>query len=286
MLLSSTVESLSCTGRATICNMGAEIGATTSLFPFTDHRMVNHLNATKHSEIAQYVQCFSHNLQADEGAEYGQPIEIVLFFRCLKLILTILEQNSLSEIEPCINDPFTPDHATPLSEFAGEVKKTNWSQELEVALIGSCTNSSYGDMSRSASIAKEASVHGLQVKSKFAITPGSEQIRATIERDGQMAAFENVGGLVLANTCGPCIGQWINRMSSRERSARVSNPFDCLKCVHTPLSHQGLTMTMTIVVSSLVATCLCSRSTFVVVTTCNIYFSCFTLFDMVASTES
>ena len=114
----------------------------------------------------------------------------------------------MSELEPHINGPFTPDLATPLSKFAEEVKKNNWPQELKVALIGSCTNSSYEDMSRSASIAKEASAHGLQAKSKFTITPGSEQIRATIERDGQMAAFENVGGLVLANACGPCIGQW------------------------------------------------------------------------------
>ena len=114
----------------------------------------------------------------------------------------------MSELEPHINGPFTPDLATPLSKFAEEVRKNNWPQELKVALIGSCANSSYEDMSRSASIAREASAHGLQVKSKFIITPGSEQIRATIERDGQMDAFENVGGIVLANACGPCIGNW------------------------------------------------------------------------------
>lgn len=115
---------------------------------------------------------------------------------------------NLSELEPHINGPFTPDLATPLSKFAEEVKKNNWPQELKVALIGSCTNSSYEDMSRSASIAREATEHGLSVKSKFTITPGSEQVRATIERDGQIGAFEEVGGLVLANACGPCIGQW------------------------------------------------------------------------------
>lgn len=115
---------------------------------------------------------------------------------------------NLSELEPHINGPFTPDLATPISKFADEVKKNNWPQELKVALIGSCTNSSYEDMTRSASIAKEAAAHGLETKSKFTITPGSEQVRATIQRDGQIEAFENVGGLVLANACGPCIGQW------------------------------------------------------------------------------
>ncbi|KAI6003205.1 aconitase family-domain-containing protein [Pisolithus orientalis] len=189
----SGVESLSCTGMATICNMGAEIGATTSLFPF-NHRMTDYLNATKRHEIAQYAQRFAHNLKADEGAEYDQNIEI-----------------NLSELEPHINGPFTPDLATPLSKFAEEVKKNEWPEELKVALIGSCTNSSYEDMSRSAAIAQEAADHGLQVKSQFTITPGSEQVRATIERDGQIGVFENVGGLVLANACGPCIGQWDRR---------------------------------------------------------------------------
>jgi len=115
---------------------------------------------------------------------------------------------NLSELEPHINGPFTPDLATPLSKFKDAVKKNNWPQELKVALIGSCTNSSYEDMSRAASIAEEASAHGLSAKSKFTITPGSEQVRATIERDGQIGIFEKVGGIVLANACGPCIGQW------------------------------------------------------------------------------
>ncbi|KAF8201168.1 aconitate hydratase [Mycena galopus ATCC 62051] len=184
------VESLSCTGMATICNMGAEIGATTSMFPF-NNRMVDYLNATKRPDIANYAKQFAHNLKADEDAEYDQVIEI-----------------NLSELEPHINGPFTPDLATPISQFASEVKKNSWPDELKVALIGSCTNSSYEDMSRSASIAKEAADHGLDVKSKFTITPGSEQVRATIDRDGQIGVFEKVGGLVLANACGPCIGQW------------------------------------------------------------------------------
>ncbi|EJD04673.1 aconitate hydratase [Fomitiporia mediterranea MF3/22] len=184
------VESLSCTGMATICNMGAEIGATTSIFPF-NRRMVDYLQATKRGDIAEYAKSFEHNLQADKDAEYDQLIEI-----------------NLSELEPHINGPFTPDLATPISKFAEEVKKNDWPAELKVGLIGSCTNSSYEDMTRSAAIAKEAADHGLQVKSKFTITPGSEQVRATIARDGLIETFENAGGIVLANACGPCIGQW------------------------------------------------------------------------------
>ncbi|KAI0341014.1 aconitate hydratase [Trametopsis cervina] len=187
------VDSLSATGMATICNMGAEIGATTSLFPF-NQRMADYLDVTKRGNIAEYAKRFQHNLKADENAEYDQVIDI-----------------NLSELEPHINGPFTPDLATPLSKFAEEVKKNNWPSELKVALIGSCTNSSYEDMSRAASIAREAAEHGLSTKSKFTITPGSEQVRATIQRDGQMSALEEVGGLVLANACGPCIGQWDRR---------------------------------------------------------------------------
>ncbi|EKM52120.1 uncharacterized protein PHACADRAFT_165434 [Phanerochaete carnosa HHB-10118-sp] len=187
------VESLSCTGMATICNMGAEIGATTSLFPF-NRRMVDYLKATKRGQIAQYAQRFQHNLKADKGAEYDRVIDI-----------------NLSELEPHINGPFTPDLATPLSKFKNAVKENGWPQDIKVALIGSCTNSSYEDMSRAAAIARQAADHGLQTKSKFTVTPGSEQVRATIARDGQIAALEEVGGLVLANACGPCIGQWDRR---------------------------------------------------------------------------
>ncbi|CAG8433079.1 10708_t:CDS:2 [Diversispora eburnea] len=184
------VESLSCTGMATICNMGAEIGATTSVFPF-NKRMVDFLRATKRSEIASYAESFSHNLRADENAQYDQVIEI-----------------NLSELEPHINGPFTPDLATPISKFKEAVEKNSWPSELKVGLIGSCTNSSYEDMSRSASIAKQALDHGLKAKSMFTITPGSEQVRATIARDGQEQVLKEAGGLVLANACGPCIGQW------------------------------------------------------------------------------
>jgi aconitate hydratase len=184
------VDTMSCTGMATICNMGAEIGATTSLFPF-NRRMADYLSATNRRPIAQLAESFSGLLRADAGAHYDQLIEI-----------------DLSTLEPHINGPFTPDLATPLSQFRNAVEKNKWPAELKVSLIGSCTNSSYEDMTRSASLAKQAKDAGLHVKSQFTITPGSEQIRATIDRDGQLKTFTDVGGLVLANACGPCIGQW------------------------------------------------------------------------------
>jgi aconitate hydratase len=203
---------------ATICNMGAEIGATTSLFPYNS-RMGDYLSATKRGNIAEYAHSFQHNLKPDEGAEYDQTIEI-----------------NLSELEPHINGPFTPDLATPISQFAAAVKKNNWPSELKVALIGSCTNSSYEDMSRSASIANEAASHGLSTKSKFTITPGSEQVRATIERDGQIGAFEGVGGLVLANACGPCIGQWdrqdIKKGDVNSSASNFAFPIICSNPTH------------------------------------------------------
>lgn len=184
------VESLSCTGMGTICNMGAEIGATTSMFPYNS-RMGAYLDATSRSDIRKYAEMFAHNLQKDPDCEYDEVIEI-----------------DLNTLEPHINGPYTPDLATPLSKFAAAVKANDWPAKLSVGLIGSCTNSSYEDMSRSASIAAEAAEHGLKCKSLFTVTPGSEQIRATIERDGQMAVLEAAGGVVLANACGPCIGQW------------------------------------------------------------------------------
>ncbi|KAG1460497.1 hypothetical protein G6F56_005937 [Rhizopus delemar] len=186
----SGVDSISCTGMGTICNMGAEIGATTSLFPF-NQRMSDYLAATKRSNIANYAQQFSENLQADAGAHYDELIEI-----------------DLDTLEPHLNGPFTPDLATPLSQFKEVLKENEWPQELKVGLIGSCTNSSYEDMTRSASIAQQAIDHGLKAKAQFTITPGSEQIRATIERDGMIDTLTQVGGVVLANACGPCIGQW------------------------------------------------------------------------------
>jgi aconitate hydratase len=175
---------------ATICNMGAEIGATTSLFPFND-RMYDYLNATKRRAIGDFAREYTAELHEDEGAEYDQLIEI-----------------NLSELEPHINGPFTPDLATPISKWKEAVKANKWPEELKVGLIGSCTNSSYEDMSRAASIAEDAMSHGVKAKSLFTVTPGSEQIRATIERDGQLKTFEEFGGMVLANACGPCIGTY------------------------------------------------------------------------------
>jgi len=184
------VETMSCTGMATICNMGAEIGATTSVFPY-NQRMSKYLASTGRADIAALCDKFQDNLVADEGATYDQLIEI-----------------NLSELQPHVNGPFTPDLAHPIGEFADAIKKAGWPSELKAGLIGSCTNSSYEDMSRAASIAKQALDAGIKAKVPFTISPGSEQIRATIERDGLMEIFAKVGGTVLSNSCGPCIGQW------------------------------------------------------------------------------
>lgn len=185
-------ESISCTGKGTICNMGAEIGATTSLFPY-DNKMAEYLIATEREEIAILANEIKEYLKADKGSDlhYDQVIHI-----------------DLSELEPHVNGPFTPDLAWPISKFKDAVIENKYPEELKVALIGSCTNSSYEDMERSASVARQALEIGVKAKSEFTITPGSEQIRATIERDGQLETFEKVGGMVLANACGPCIGQW------------------------------------------------------------------------------
>ncbi|KAI4175802.1 MAG: hypothetical protein LQ343_001415 [Gyalolechia ehrenbergii] len=187
------VNSLSSTGMGTICNMGAEIGATTSMFPFND-RMYDYLAATKRKPIGDFARTYAAELKEDSGAEYDELIEI-----------------NLSELEPHINGPFTPDLATPISKFKEAVESNKWPEELKVGLIGSCTNSSYEDMSRAASIARDALNHGVKAKSMFTVTPGSEQVRATIERDGQLETLEEFGGMVLANACGPCIGQWDRR---------------------------------------------------------------------------
>lgn len=184
------VASLSCTGMGTICNMGAEIGATTSVFPY-NHRMASYLKSTGREGIAKAADAFAADLTADAGAEYDQVIKI-----------------DLSTLEPHVNGPFTPDLAHPISEFAAAVKKNAWPETVSVGLIGSCTNSSYEDMSRSVSIIKQALDHGIKSKSGFTVTPGSEQIRATIERDGLLSTFDKFGATVLANACGPCIGQW------------------------------------------------------------------------------
>lgn len=187
------VPTLSCTGMATICNMGAELGATTSTFPFTQS-MKRYLAATHRAPIADVAERVNDTygfLRADEGAEYDEVVEI-----------------DLSTLEPTVNGPFTPDLATPISKFASAAKENEWPQDISAGLIGSCTNSSYQDMTRAASIISEASKSGLKPKIPFFVTPGSEQIRATIERDGLTEVFESAGAKILANACGPCIGQW------------------------------------------------------------------------------
>ncbi|XP_052266368.1 probable aconitate hydratase, mitochondrial isoform X1 [Dreissena polymorpha] len=184
------VDSISCTGMGTICNMGAEIGATTSVFPY-NYRMQDYLKATNRKDIADAANSYKNLLSADKGAKYDQIIDI-----------------NLDTLEPSVNGPFTPDLYNPISKLKKTAQEKGWPLDIRVGLIGSCTNSSYEDMSRSASIAKQALAKGIKAKSAFTITPGSEQIRATIERDGQAAALRDIGGVVLANACGPCIGQW------------------------------------------------------------------------------
>jgi aconitate hydratase len=189
-------ENLSCTGKGTICNMGAEIGATTSTFAY-DASMERYLRATDRNDVADLANSVKAHLTADAGV-YDAPEQ---YFD------QVIEIN-LSELEPHINGPFTPDLAWPLSKFAQAVKDNGYPQKLEVGLIGSCTNSSYEDLTRAASVAAQAKTKKLKVKAEFTVTPGSEQVRYTAERDGLLATFNEIGGVVLANACGPCIGQW------------------------------------------------------------------------------
>ncbi|KAJ7462635.1 aconitate hydratase [Mycena galericulata] len=197
----------SCTGLATVANMGAEVGATTSTFPYTPN-MRAYLNATGRAPVARAAdQAASQGfLSADEGAEYDQLIEI-----------------NLSELEPHINGPFTPDLATPLSKFGNFIKEQGWNDEFSAGLIGSCTNSSYQDMTSVADLARQARSVGLTTKVPFLCTPGSEQIRATMERDGVTATLEDVGAVVLANACGPCIGQWKREDQKTEENAILTS---------------------------------------------------------------
>ncbi|MGE4170657.1 MAG: aconitate hydratase [Candidatus Margulisiibacteriota bacterium] len=203
-------DTLSCTGKGTICNMGAEIGATTSIFPY-DAKMAAYLKATDRAELAALADTVAADLRPDPGSEahYDQLIEI-----------------DLSALEPHINGPFTPDKAWPISEFAQAVKDNHYPQKLSVGLIGSCTNSSYEDIDRSASLAKQAVAQGLKAKSEFTITPGSEQVRFTIARDGQLGVFEQIGGVVLANACGPCIGQWARHNAAKEEPNSIITSFN------------------------------------------------------------
>ncbi|CAI8014116.1 Probable aconitate hydratase, mitochondrial [Geodia barretti] len=200
------VDSISCTGMATICNMGAEIGATTSIFPF-NHRMSRYLRATGREDIAKEAERYPDLLTPDEGCTYDRVVEI-----------------DLSTLEPLVNGPYTPDLANPISQLGKNAQENGWPLDIKVALIGSCTNSSYEDMTRAASIAQQALQHGIKTKSAFTVTPGSEQIRATISRDKVDETLEAVGGLVLANACGPCIGQWDRRdVDKGEKNTIVSS---------------------------------------------------------------
>ncbi len=197
-------ESISCTGKGTVCNMGAEVGATTSLFAF-DESMARYLEATGRGEIARAARNVAGCLRpdpevyADPAAFYDQVIEI-----------------DLDALEPLLNGPFTPDLATPVSRVKEAAAAGNWPLKVEVGLIGSCTNSSYEDMTRAAGLARQAKAKGIRAKAEFTVTPGSEQVRYTLERDGILEAFTDIGAVVLANACGPCIGQWARHRKGPE----------------------------------------------------------------------
>jgi aconitate hydratase len=207
-------NNLSCTGKATICNMGAEIGATTSVFAY-DEKMKAYLEGTERADVAALADQVAEHLRADDEVYanpenfYDQLIEI-----------------NLSELEPHVNGPFTPDAAWPISEFAAAVKEHNWPAKLEVGLIGSCTNSSYEDITRAASIAKQAVSKNLTVNAEYTVTPGSELVRYTVERDGLLDTFAEMGGVVLANACGPCIGQWARHTDDPKRKNSIITSFN------------------------------------------------------------
>lgn len=207
-------ESMSCTGKGTICNMGAEIGATTSTFGY-DESMSRYLRATERAEVAELADAVKEHLTGDAEC-YDNPEKY--FDQVIEI--------DLSTLEPHINGPYTPDLAWPISKFAEAVKENEYPPVLEVGLIGSCTNSSYEDLDRAASLAKQAVEKKLKVKSEFTITPGSEQIRFTVARDGQLDAFEQIGGVVLANACGPCIGQWARHTDDPNRANSIITSFN------------------------------------------------------------
>ena len=207
-------EKMSCTGKATICNMGAEIGATTSIFGY-DQNMANYLIATGRERVAELADKNIHLLQPDHEVRsnpeeyYDQVIDI-----------------NLSELEPFVNGPFTPDRATPISKMKEESEKQGWPTEVQVGLIGSCTNSSYEDITRSASIAKQAVDGGLKANAQFTITPGSEQVRYTADRDGLLDIFKDLGADIFANACGPCIGQWSRHNPNKDEANTIIHSFN------------------------------------------------------------
>ena len=207
-------ESLSCTGKGTICNMGAEIGATTSTFAY-DASMERYLRATDRSDVADLANTVAGELTADTDV-YAHPEKY--FDQVIEI--------DLSTLEPHVNGPFTPDLATPISKL-GEVAKANqWPLDVQVGLIGSCTNSSYEDLTRAASVAKQAAAKNLAVQSEYSVTPGSEQVRYTAERDGLLGEFEAIGGKVFANACGPCIGQWAREGADQGEKNTIVHSFN------------------------------------------------------------
>ena len=206
---------LSATGKATICNMGAEVGATTSLFPY-DAKIAAYLRATGRSEVADLAdgiaaECLTADAAVLEHPEryYDRVIEI-----------------DLSTLEPYINGPFTPDAAAPISEFVRTAREKGYPERMEVGLIGSCTNSSYEDLMRAASVARQAAEKGLNVQAEYIITPGSEQVRYTAERDGVLKALEAIGGVVMSNACGACIGQWKRHTDDPKRANSIVTSFN------------------------------------------------------------
>jgi len=207
-------DAISATGKSTICNMGAEVGATCSIFPYDD-KMANYLKATDRADIAELADNIKDHLRpdpevyTDSEKYYDQLIEI-----------------NLDELEPHINGPYTPDLAWPISRFAEAVKANNWPEKLEAALLGSCTNSSYEDISRSSSVAQQAVDKKLKVKSEFTISPGSELIRYTVEKDGLLKSYDAIGGIVFANACGPCIGQWARHIDDPTRKNSIMTSFN------------------------------------------------------------
>jgi aconitate hydratase len=207
-------ESISCTGKGTICNMGAEIGATTSLFGF-DQKMFDYLASTSRLEVAELAMNIKEYLTGDAEV-YSNPE---------KYFDQVIEIN-LSELEPYINGPFTPDLATPISQLKETAEANGWPLKVDVGLIGSCTNSSYEDISRAASLARQATEKNLKVKAGYTITPGSEMVRYTIERDGFINDFEQIGGVVMANACGPCIGQWARQGAEKKEKNTIITSFN------------------------------------------------------------
>jgi len=207
-------QSLSCTGKGTICNMGAEIGATTSTFGY-DESMERYLRSTSRGDVADLANSIKAHLTGDDEV-YADPS---------KYFDEVIEIN-LNELEPHLNGPFTPDLATPISKMKEMAAANGWPTKIEVGLIGSCTNSSYEDISRAVSLAEQVASKGLKLNSEFTITPGSEQVRFTIERDGFLEKFDKIGATVFANACGPCIGMWERVGAEKQEKNTIVHSFN------------------------------------------------------------